>query len=59
MYFSAKTQGFYVGDQFDKDIMPTDCIQASGEQEEKIREEIMKGNIVSIKNGAIVTTPRS
>lgn len=58
MYFSAKTQGFYVGDDIDKNVMPSDCIQVSDEQEEEIREEIMKGNVVSIKNGDVVATPR-
>lgn len=58
MYFSEKMQGFYVGDQLDKDIMPDDRLEVTSEQEEEIREEIMKGNIVSIKNGDIVTTPR-
>ncbi|WCF40395.1 hypothetical protein [Enterobacter roggenkampii] len=58
MYFSAKAQGFYVGDELDKEVMPDDCIEVSDEQEEDIRVEIMKGNIVSIKSGDVVATPR-
>ena len=58
MYFSAKTQGFYVGDKIDKNVMPDDCLEVTSEQEEEIRDEIMKGNIVSIKIGDVVATPR-
>ena len=58
MYFSAKTQGFYAGDELDKNVMPDDCEQVSYEQEEEIRVEIMRGNIVSIKDGDVVANPR-
>lgn len=59
MFFCAKTQGFYVGDELDKNAMPVDCLEVTSEQEEEIREEIMKGNIVSVENGNVVSSPRS
>lgn len=59
MYFSAIKQGFYVGDDLDNKVIPDDCLEVTNEQEEEIREEIMKGNIASIKKGNVVATPRT
>lgn len=56
MFFSISTQGFYVGDDYDKDQMPSDCIDVSKDVESQIRSSIMAGsNIVSI-NGEKLTT---
>ena len=56
MFFSVKTQGFYVGDALDISVMPDDCITVTGEQEEKIRDEIMRGNYPMLEDGGIVFT---
>lgn len=56
MFFSITTQGFYVGDDYDKDQMPSDCIEVSTDVESQIRSNIMAGsNIVSIIAGKITT----
>lgn len=50
MYFSVKTQGFYIGDALDKDHLPDDCVEVSGDVEASIRSTVMEGNkITSIK----------
>lgn len=33
MYFSTSAQGFYVGDELDKHVMPDDCLTVTVEQE--------------------------
>lgn len=43
MYFSASTQGFYVGDVHDVDIMPKDCIEVNYEVEQFLRDAMFYG----------------
>lgn len=59
MYFSTSAQGFYVGDELDKHVMPGDCLTVTVEQEKKIRIGIIEGNIVTLNNnGKITMSPR-
>ena len=58
IYFSVKTQGFYVNDQFDADILPEDCVEVSGVQEQEIRRAIIEGyNITGVNEGGIIKEP--
>lgn len=51
MYYSNKMQGFYVGDQLDKDVMPDDCVEVSADIEQGIRDLIMQtGSRVNVSN---------
>lgn len=57
MYFSEETQGFYVGDQYDVDAMPKDCIEVDEKTEYRIRELIIAGNIISVSDSELSTQP--
>lgn len=54
MYFSIKTQGFYVGDFVDEKHMPDDCVEVSRDVETKIRDTVLEGNLItSVKGGKV------
>ncbi len=55
MYFSIKTQSFYVNDDFDKDILPDDAVEVSAANETKIRENTTNGKMVSTINSGKLT----
>lgn len=57
MYFSEHTQGFYVCDKWDKDVMPIDCVKVDSNIETQIRELIICGYTVTISGGSVSATP--
>lgn len=58
MYFSIKTQGFYVGDKIDKDHMPDDCVEVSAAVETKIRDTVLDGNLITSVKGVKVESKK-
>lgn len=57
MFFSLSTQGFYVGDSFDKAFMPSDCAEVTSDVESKIRAAIIDDlTVTAIIDGTLTTT---
>jgi len=54
MLFSVKTQGFYVGDQWDYLILPDDNVSVSAEAEREIRESITAGKTIKKVSGDVI-----